>query len=68
MTPEEEAYAETRRCIREANETGAWDFVRLSQNLPNFLDAYGSNGKHKVDTFVGKSRDLNGTSRMKKRE
>ena len=23
--------------------------VRLTQNLPNFLDAYGRDGKHKVD-------------------
>jgi type IV secretory pathway TraG/TraD family ATPase VirD4 len=27
--------------------------VRLSQNLPNFLDSYGPNGKHKVDTLLG---------------
>jgi type IV secretory pathway TraG/TraD family ATPase VirD4 len=27
--------------------------VRLTQNLPNFLDAYGPNGKHKVDTLLG---------------
>ncbi|MGA8657785.1 MAG: TraM recognition domain-containing protein [Chthoniobacterales bacterium] len=27
--------------------------VRLSQNLPNFLDAYGPNGKHKVETLLG---------------
>jgi type IV secretory pathway TraG/TraD family ATPase VirD4 len=27
--------------------------VRLSQNLPNFLDAYGPHGKHKVDTLIG---------------
>jgi hypothetical protein len=27
--------------------------VRLTQNLPNFLDAYGSQGKHKVDTLLG---------------
>jgi hypothetical protein len=27
--------------------------VRLTQNLPNFLDAYGAQGKHKVDTLLG---------------
>jgi TraM recognition site of TraD and TraG len=27
--------------------------VRLTQNLPNFLDAYGRDGKHKVDTLLG---------------
>lgn len=27
--------------------------VRLSQNLPNFLDAYGRDGKPKVDTLLG---------------
>lgn len=27
--------------------------VRLTQNLPNFLDAYGATGKHKVDTLLG---------------
>jgi type IV secretory system conjugative DNA transfer VirD4/TraG family protein len=27
--------------------------VRLTQNLPNFLDAYGSQGRHKVDTLLG---------------
>jgi len=27
--------------------------VRLTQNLPNFLDAYGPDGKHKVDTLLG---------------
>jgi hypothetical protein len=27
--------------------------VRLTQTLPNFLDAYGSDGKHKVDTLLG---------------
>jgi hypothetical protein len=27
--------------------------VRLSQNLPNFLDAYGRAGRHKVDTLLG---------------
>jgi hypothetical protein len=26
---------------------------RLTQNLPNFLDAYGRDGKHKVDTLLG---------------
>jgi len=40
MTPEEEAYAEARRCIREANETGALDldFSQLALNrLPRAL-------------------------------
>jgi TraM recognition site of TraD and TraG len=27
--------------------------VRATQNLPNFLDAYGPHGKHKVDTLLG---------------
>lgn len=27
--------------------------VRLTQNVPNFLDAYGTSGKHKVDTLLG---------------
>src|SRR5271166_3881881 len=27
--------------------------VRLTQNLPNFLDAYGRDGKHKVDSLLG---------------
>ena len=27
--------------------------VRLTQNIPNFLDAYGRDGKHKVDTLLG---------------
>ena len=27
--------------------------VRLSQNLPNFLDAYGRDGRPKVDTLLG---------------
>ena len=27
--------------------------MRLSQNLPNFLDAYGRAGRHKVDTLLG---------------
>jgi hypothetical protein len=27
--------------------------VRLTQNLPNFLDAYGRDGRHKVDTLLG---------------
>src|SRR6202012_2276751 len=27
--------------------------VRLSQNLPNYLDAYGSQGEHKVNTLLG---------------
>jgi len=27
--------------------------VRLTQNLPNFLDAYGRDGKHKIDTLLG---------------
>jgi type IV secretory pathway TraG/TraD family ATPase VirD4 len=27
--------------------------VRLTQNLPNFLDAYGRDGKNKVDTLLG---------------
>ena len=27
--------------------------VRLTQNVPNFLDAYGRDGKHKVDTLLG---------------
>jgi hypothetical protein len=27
--------------------------VRLTQNLPNFLDAYGRDGEHKVDTLLG---------------
>ena len=27
--------------------------VRLTQNLPNFLDAYGRDGNHKVDTLLG---------------
>jgi len=27
--------------------------VRLTQNLPNFLDAYGPNGRHKVETLLG---------------
>lgn len=27
--------------------------VRLTQNVPNFLDAYGPQGKHKVDTLLG---------------
>lgn len=27
--------------------------VRLSQNVPNFYDAYGRDGKHKVDTLLG---------------
>ena len=36
MTPEEEAYAEARRCIREANATGALD-LDLSQLALNRL-------------------------------
>jgi type IV secretory pathway TraG/TraD family ATPase VirD4 len=27
--------------------------VRLTQNIPNFLDAYGPQGKHKVNTLLG---------------
>ena len=27
--------------------------MRMTQNLPNFLDAYGRDGKHKVDTLLG---------------
>jgi hypothetical protein len=27
--------------------------VRLTQNLPNFLDAYGRDGKHKVNSLLG---------------
>jgi hypothetical protein len=27
--------------------------VRLTQNLPNFLDAYGRDGQHKVNTLLG---------------
>jgi hypothetical protein len=30
--------------------------VRLTQNLPNFLDAYRAQGKHKVDTLLGNQR------------
>ena len=32
--------------------------VRLTQNLPNFLDAYGRDGKHKVDTGQPRDKDL----------
>ena len=27
--------------------------VRITQNLPNFLDAYGRDGQHKVNTLLG---------------
>ena len=39
--------------------------VRLTQNLPNFLDAYGRDGKHKVDTLSGQPRDEDFSSKRR---
>ena len=45
-------YAEDAQFQTTARSKGI-SVVRLTQNLPNFLDAYGSDGKHKVDTLLG---------------
>ena len=45
---------EVLRLLATHNPAGALEEVkRLTQNLPNFLDAYGRDGKHKVDTLLG---------------
>ena len=47
FTIEQDAEFQTTACSKGVS------VVRLAQNVPNFLDAYGRDGKAKVDTLLG---------------